>query len=390
MNALDRLSESLLSGSCLLLVLSQPSLEHPTPFARVSVRPVTLRRQLLFQFTYHYPQRVTHENLDGHAATLRVRELFPGSFLQAALFACDADTTFHVKANGQLRVKSGPPTKRSVPTEHNRSKEYLIPPDVPCPFLAELGVMTAEGQVRAARYHKFRQINRFLELVEDVMPALTPLAQERPLRVVDFGCGKSYLTFALHYLLTRLHGLRVRSIGLDLKASVVRDCEALARRLGCHGLEFRVGDIAGHTETEPVDLAVSLHACDTATDAALAQAVRWQCHVILAVPCCQHELAPQLKSEELAPLLEYGILRERFAALATDALRARLLEHHGYTTQIVEFIDLEHTAKNLLLRAVRRPHDAGKGTVTDAEYIRFKELLGIKQFALEALLRDGG
>ena len=209
------------------------------------------------------------------------------------------------------------------------------------PFLVELGVMTSEGKVRSRRYDKFRQVNRFLELVEDVLPALP----SGPLRIVDFGSGKSYLTFALHHLLTVVHGREVEIVGLDLKPEVVGHCETLARTLGADGLRFEVGDIAGYEALAGVDLVVSLHACDTATDDALDRAVRAGAPVILAVPCCQHELLPQLENRALAPLLRHGTLRERFAAEVTDAARAQLLGAVGYDVQVVEFIELEHTAE---------------------------------------------
>jgi SAM-dependent methyltransferase len=232
--------------------------------------------------------------------------------------------------------------------------------------------------------HKFRQINRFLELVDDIVPSL-PTGRE--LRIVDFGCGKSYLTFALHHLLTNIHVRQVRIIGLDRKADVIRHCAEIAGRLACRGLEFREGDIAGHQENEPVDLAVALHACDTATDDALAQALHWQTRVILAVPCCQHELAKTIASRELAPLLRHGILHERFAALATDALRSLVLEICGYATQVVEFIDLEHTAKNILIRAVRREQtDTAQRAARLAEYQSLKRLAGIETPYLERIL----
>jgi SAM-dependent methyltransferase len=297
-------------------------------------------------------------------------------FDDAALYTKEADYSLRRRPDGSFACKESRPTKSAdAPQAHNRAKEYTIPEGVPCPFLAEIGVMTADGRVRRSMMHKFRQINRFLELVDDIVPALQ---RGRELRVVDFGCGKSYLTFALHYLLTEIHRRSVRIIGLDRKAEVIRRCAEIAGRLGCRGLEFREGDIAAHEESEPVDLAVSLHACDTATDDALAQAVRWQTRVILAVPCCQHELAETITSRELAPLFGHGILRERLAALATDALRALVLEIAGYSTQVVEFIDLEHTAKNVLIRAVRRDRDDSSLRDTRlAKYQALTQALGI-------------
>jgi hypothetical protein len=249
----------------------------------------------------------------------------------------------------------------------------LIPENVPVPFLVEAGVMTRSGKVRASKQAKFRQINRFLELVDDVLDALPPAGA---LRVIDFGCGKSYLTFALHHLLTVVRGREVNILGLDRKRDVVRSCARLAGKLECRGLEFRIGEIADQAIEGPVDLAVSLHACDTATDDALARAVAWRTGVILAVPCCQHELAGLLRSDPWEPLLRHGILKERLAALATDALRAQALEAAGYRTQVVEFIDLEHTAKNLLIRAVRRSGGDRRDEAL-AAYEDFKQALGL-------------
>jgi SAM-dependent methyltransferase len=201
--------------------------------------------------------------------------------------------------------------------------------------------------------------------------------------VVDFGCGKSYLTFALHHLLKRIRRRDVEIVGLDLKADVVRDCQRIAGKLGSTELRFEVGDIAGYAPDAAVDLVVTLHACDTASDAALAQAISWKAKVILAAPCCQHEVAGLLPSDVLPGVLKFGILKERFAALATDALRAAILERAGYQTQIVEFIDLEHTPKNLLLRAVRRkqPDPAAAAAVES-----LKRQLGVGECSLERLL----
>jgi SAM-dependent methyltransferase len=247
------------------------------------------------------------------------------------------------------------------------------------PFLVELGVMTPDGRVRKSRYDKFRQVNRFLELVDDIVPSLRP---EGTLRVVDFGCGKSYLTFAIHHLLTELRGRDVEIVGLDLKEDVIAACAALAERSGAAGLRFDRGDIAGYDAGGEVDLVVSLHACDTATDEALAQAVRWDADAILAVPCCQKEAYRQLESSLLAPLLRHGLAKERFAALVTDTLRAQLLELAGYRAQLVEFVGLEHTAKNVLIRATK-----GKpaGAEVRRAYEELRDALGLDP-ALERLL----
>ena len=382
LDGLQKISDSLTSGECLLLVLSRKRRGPRDGFKKVTVRPVIVRKNPAYQFTFHFADRVTHENFEPGPAAKRAVRLLEKSFEDAALYTSTADYTIRTHEDGSFRCKAGPPTKApAAAAAHNRSKEHLIPEGVPCPFLVEIGVMTPAGQVKNSMTHKFRQINRFLELVNDIVPSL---ATDGTLRVVDFGCGKSYLTFALHHLLTEIHGRNVEIVGLDKKADVVRHCADLAGRLSCAGLEFREGDIAEHHESNPVDLAVSLHACDTATDDALAQSIRWKSRVILAVPCCQHEFARKIKGRELAPLIGHGILRERFAAIATDALRSLVLEIAGYTTQVVEFIDMEHTAKNILIRAVRRPRDDPRQHAGRLEeYRELKRLLGIETPAIE-------
>ena len=243
----------------------------------------------------------------------------------------------------------------NVEKANDRKKNYFIAEGMHVPFLIALGVMTSNGKIVKSKYDKFRQVNRFLEFIDDVLPSL----QNRPLRIVDFGCGKSYLTFAVQYFLSELQHIDAEIIGLDLKESVVNDCNRLARQLCCTNLHFQTGDIANYRSEVPPDMVISLHACDTATDYALSYAVQSGAKVILSVPCCQHELNVQLSKYKnsgiaFAPFMRYGLLQERFAALATDALRAEILEQSGYSTQVLEFIDMEHTAKNILLRAVRR------------------------------------
>lgn len=294
------------------------------------------------------------------------------------------------------------------PAAHNRAKRRILEEGKPVPFLLDLGVMTAEGRVIASKYDKFRQINRYLEFVEDTLPELRRRAADagqnegRELTIVDFGCGKSYLTFAVYHYLANIKGLRVRILGLDLKDDVIASCSALAVKYGYGGLTFSVGDIAGFRGLDKADMVMTLHACDTATDAALNQAVRWGAAVILSVPCCQHELNAQLGTKTESPdrligreLLEsafrHGIVRERMAALLTDSLRAELLEAAGYKVQLLEFIDMTHTPKNLLIRAVLRAEretDAAANPPTLAlsdRYTALKGALGVEP-ALERYL----
>lgn len=360
--------------------LSKPRRSDPSRPARVTVAPVLVQGVLRYRWTFHHASRAVDENLTPEETGRRLAHMVAGEFRQALLHAEDAD--WQVLAGGrEPKVLRRPPTRPRARLEHDRVKQRVLPEGTPVPFLVELGVMAPDGHVRARRYDKFRQVNRFLELAGDVLDDL-PAGK---LRVVDFGSGRSYLTFALHYLLTEVHGRDVDVVGLDLKEQVVAECEALARRLALEGLRFEVGDIAGYDGVAEADLVVSLHACDTATDAALDRAVRARASVILAVPCCQHELQPQLASAELDALLRYGILRERFAAEVTDAVRALLLGAVGYDAQIVEFVELEHTPKNLLIRAVRRPaRDVGKSL---EDYRTLKRALGIDP-ALERLLGE--
>ena len=246
----------------------------------------------------------------------------------------------------------------------NRIKNYLLPEGTPIPFLVHLGIMTAEGKVISSKYDKFRQINRFLEFVNDILPSVMKNIfaneeQTRPLRIADFGCGKSYLTFAVHYYLTQVKKINAEIIGLDLKEEVIEYCNKTAKLLNCQGLRFDTGNIAEYNYQNSPDIVITLHACDTATDYALDYAIKNNCSAILSVPCCQHEINNQMNKnknipEEFVPLTKYGLIKERFASLVTDALRAEYLEQAGYSVQILEFIDMEHTPKNILIRAVKK------------------------------------
>ncbi len=379
---LPELVERLVGTSTLTgATLSRPRSAEPDAPRRITVDPVQLRSGPRWRVRRHYATRTTDETLEGRALVDLLRAAIGSAYRQALLHEHDAD--WQVLAGGsEPRILRRPATRPCAETTHDRAKRRLLPEGEPVPFLVALGVQTPEGRVRAKRSAKFRQVNRFVELVDDVVSSLP----EGHLRVVDYGSGRAYLTFALHDLLTRVHGREVDVLGLDLKADVVAECEALARRLGADGLRFEVGDISG-ADLQDVDLVVSLHACDTATDAALERGVRAGARVILAVPCCQHELLGQLANEVLRPMLRHGALKERFAAEVTDAARARLLELVGYDVQVVEFVPLEHTTKNVLLRATRTDRPPRDTARLASEYRAFADALGIEP-ALERLLGD--
>ncbi len=319
---------------------------------KIKVRPVERKGELCFQTEALTRTQAFHENLGVQEARGRILE-YMGQFGQMQIETVQEDVTVLVSKKGKvtIRRKTKKQPLQKADMAHNRKKHYILDEGTPVPFLVDLGVMTKEGRVIRAKFDKFRQINRFLEFIEDILPELDG---GREVTILDFGCGKSYLTFAMYYYLHELKKYDIRMIGLDLKKEVIANCSALGQKYGYEKLAFLEGDIAEYNGTDRVDMVVTLHACDTATDFALAKAVGWDAKVILSVPCCQHELNAQIACSELAPVMDYGLLKERFAALVTDGLRAKYLEREGYETQILEFIEMEHTPKNVLIRAVKR------------------------------------
>lgn len=319
--------------------------------SKVKIRPILLKDKFIYQATETVGPKVLHTNYERQELIEYIGELMEERFMQLQWEGQYEDDLVLVSKKGHLttKVKRHACKKEQAALEHNRRKKYLLAEGTAVPFLVDLGVMTPQGKIVSTKYDKFRQINRFLEFIEDILPRLD---RGRELTILDFGCGKSYLTFAMYYYLRQLRHFDVRIIGLDLKEDVIQHCNELAQSYGYEKLKFYTGDIASYEGVRQVDMVVTLHACDTATDYALAKAVYWGAKVILSVPCCQHELNGQIRNEMLSPVLSYGILKERMAALITDGLRAQLLEGVGYETQILEFVDMEHTPKNLLIRGV--------------------------------------
>ena len=324
---------------------------HKDGPSKVKIRPILLRDKLTYQASETVGAQVLHRNYERGELIDYIRELMEERFMQLQLEGRSQDGLILVSKKGKVTVKNKRHAVRleKISLEHNRKKKYILPEGTAVPFLIDLGVMSPKGKVITAKYDKFRQINRFLEFIEDVLPKLP---KDREVTILDFGCGKSYLTFAMYYYLKIQNHYDIRIIGLDLKEDVIAHCNSLAEKYGYEKLRFYPGDIASFEGVDQVDMVVTLHACDTATDYALEKAVRWKAKVILSVPCCQHELNGQISNEMLSPVFSYGILKERMPALITDGLRAKLLEGAGYETQILEFIDMEHTPKNLLIRAV--------------------------------------
>lgn len=372
------------SGSLIQAVLSSPLPGSKDGAQKVSIRRIQPESRSVYHFEIFRDKQSFHENHDAAGAAARCTAWLKDSFRQAVFFCSEADYQYLVSRKGAVSCIKRPASKKAeaVPSAHNRQRHYLLQEGTPVPWLVELGIMKRDGSVYKNSYHKFRQVNRYLEFIEDV---LDQLPRDRPIRIVDFGCGKAALSFALYDWLVNHKKLQAEICGLDLKADIIKQCAGLSRKLGFDGLRFERGDIADWEAAGPVDMVICLHACDTATDAALARAVYWGAKVIFAVPCCQKELIQKIDNAAMAPLLGYGLLRERFGSLATDTLRALALEVMGYKTQVLEFIETEHTPKNILIRAVRGHGVPVENTVAAAAYRRFRDSLAVKPWLEKAL-----
>lgn len=353
MNNLRQLIERLFNESKVLrLIFSNPYKKEKDPLVKVIVAPFESNEEIKYQFTYHFDNRVGHSNLNNKDSIDEVIALITNIFRQVLVNTSDKEYHILSNKNGKIaiRERNVAPINKDIKLSHNREKQYIIKDNTVVPFLVELGVMNLQGKVLNEKYDKFKQINRFVEFVQDIVEEFDP---KETVNIIDFGCGKSYLTFAIHYYLTEVLDYKVNIIGLDLKKDVINKCNQIVSKYRMKGIRFQVGDIKDFKQTK-VDMVVTLHACDTATDYALYNAIEWGAKVILSVPCCQHELNYQIKTEKLKALTDYGIVKERIAALMTDVTRAKLLELNGYKTQLLEFIDMEHTPKNILIRAVKR------------------------------------
>lgn len=341
-----------LSGDLKQIIISNTT--DAVKGTKVKIRPVLLKKALMFQATEYIGTKVFHQNYTADELTAKLSDWFEGLYRQVEIKSMTSQTNILISKKGAVTVKTKKDAVQVIPafqvSEHDRKKQYILKEGVAVPFLQDLGIMSADGNIIRSKYDKFKQINRYLEFIEDILPNFD---KQQEVRIVDFGCGKSYLTFAMYYYLHEMMGYQIKVTGLDLKEDVIRTCNELKERYGYENLEFLQGDIADYDGTDHVDMVVTLHACDTATDYALYKASKWGAKVILSVPCCQHELNKQISCEPLADILKYGLIKERMSALMTDALRGNILETLGYKVQILEFIDMEHTPKNILLRAVK-------------------------------------
>jgi len=365
-DSIQIITDAILNGECSRAIFSSPLEKGITQ--KIEIRPLTIKNQLHYQITTFQGKKALHQNCLPGSCKNQIFDNYLNSFKQALISLKSVEYQILTNKKGirtYLKKDKDPLQKSLNVLDHNRKKNYLLD-ETSLSFLVELGLFSQDGQVKPKKSDKYKQLNRFLEMVEDILPSLN---KNETINIIDFGCGKAYLTFALYHYLHTMKGYSIKIIGLDLKNDVVNECQTLAKKLKFEHLSFQVGDISCYETKEKVNMMVTLHACDTATDAALEKAIIWKSDIILSVPCCQHELLTQVENKNLTPLLKHGILKERFSSLVTDAARAQILEIMGYHCQILEFIDMEHTPKNLLIRATI------KSKIADNEKLNKKKLM---------------
>jgi len=303
-----------------------------------------------YQIEKNTDKQAFHENINVNILGEKLLEYVTSNYKQVD--AWSGTTTFDLKISKKGKVHLGKKKSDNINLSnkvHNKEKNYILKEGMIIEPLIDLGIFTKEGRVVNSKYDKYKQINKFVEIIDDEIKKKDFLE----LTILDFGCGKSYLTFVLYYYFVEIKKINVKMIGLDLKDDVINKCNDIAKRYNYENLHFELGDINGFKYDNKVDMVITLHACDTATDYALYNAVKWNSQMIFSVPCCQHEFNSQIKTDSLSILTKYGIVQERVSALMTDAVRANLLESVGYKTQLLEFIDISHSPKNILIRATK-------------------------------------
>lgn len=366
------------------LVLSKPS-KKSNEITRINV---TFKGEY-YQFEKVTEKHVFHENVLARDAVQRCFDYLEDDFRQLNAWGQEFEFNIKITKKGKIFFDKRKSDYCNEPDfqQHNRKKNYILKEGEQIAPLVDMGIFTKEGKVITSMYDKFRQINRFVEIIDDAFKdhelGADSNSDKNKLTIIDFGCGKSYLTFIMYYYFTEIKNMNIKMIGVDQNESLINQCNDAAEKYGYKNLHFEMGDINGFQYTDNVDMVISLHACDTATDYALYNAIKWGAKMIFSVPCCQHELNEQIQSDDFALFTRYGLIKERMAALMTDSIRANLLEVSGYKTQILEFIDMEHTPKNILLRAVKKPRP--KKTVEKAQ----KEIENvISEFGLRPTLVD--
>ncbi|MCK5129653.1 MAG: SAM-dependent methyltransferase [Clostridiales bacterium] len=368
MNELKQAIDMILKDNPIKIIFSNP-IDKTGDVKKIDIRS----KESMYHVTKHTATQVFHENItDIKEYVLQQFAVFK----QGSFFTDNYTYSVKISKKGKVLVsKTKAENTNSTNNTHNRQKNYILQEGMDIPALRDIGVFTPDGRVVKAMYSKYRQINRFLEIVDDAIRD----REYKTLSILDFGCGKSYLTFILYYYLTELRDIDVHMIGLDLKEDVIQNCNIIAKKYAYDSLRFEVGDINTYQADKKIDMVISLHACDLATDYALYNAVKWNAKMIFAVPCCQHEVNKQINTEDLGILTRYGLIKERVSSLMTDAIRANMLTYSGYKTQIIEFVDFEHSPKNILIRAVKAKISEKKKQDALAEVQRLSETFGVEQ-----------
>lgn len=359
MDELKKVISQIASAAITKMIISKP-VAKTSQYKKIVIE----RKKEYFQAAKYTEKQVFHDNVMPENLEQYLLETIPDTYLQVNAWDAEKEHILLISKRGKPTYKtkklpndqnanmpSDNAQQNSQEADHNRKKNYILEEGQVIPPLVDMGVFTKEGKVVKSMYDKFRQINRFIEMIDDGVRDYN----KDEIHIIDFGCGKSYLTFIMYYYFTEVRHMKVQMLGLDLKEDVIKKCNETAQKYGYDNLRFEMGDINGFKTPFDVDMVVTLHACDTATDFALYNAICWNAKMIFSVPCCQHELNKQMQTDDLSLLTRYGIVKERFAALATDAIRANLLEVCGYKTQLLEFVDFAHTPKNILIRAIRKP-----------------------------------
>ncbi len=364
-------------GKFIYGIFTTPRKKSENPYKKITARAILIKKDRIIQLEKYTDTKVFHENLKYEDAVMVIVDLIRNEYRNINIFTEDSDYQFIVSKKGSVKMMEREPSKKLTAKEHNKKKQYIINEGEPCNFLIELGVMNKEGLVFAKKYDKFKQINKFLEIVDD---SLKDNELTDDFMIIDFGCGKAYLTFALYYYFYKIRNINVRIIGLDLKEDVIEFCNKTSDKLGYKNLEFKIGDIKDFVYKSKVNMIVTLHACDNATDAALVKAINWNTEIILSVPCCQHEFYDKIENINLEPMLKHGLIKERMSSLITDSLRSLFLETKGYRVQLLEFISMEHTPKNILIRAVKTDKDTTKA---QKQYEEFKAFWNLNNLFIE-------
>lgn len=384
MELLEILNKNIADTTLIYCVLAS-ALEKDNKYKKITVKPIKIKDEIIYQIESFTEKQAFHENISTDEIVDRLMDLSL-IFKNMNLFTVEADYQIMKSKKGKIKIIKSKPTKKQQILEHNKIKQYIIEENKPCDFLIELGVMTKDGKVHASYYDKFKQINKFLEIVDDVV---SDNKLKNSYKIIDFGCGKAYLTFALYYYFRKLKNVNVDIVGLDLKTDVIDFCNEVSNKLGYDHLKFENGDIKDYNTNIDVDMVVTLHACNNATDAAIVKAILWNTDILLSVPCCQHEFYDKINNIHLEPMLKHGLIKERLSSMVTDSLRGLFLESKGYKVQMVEFVDMEHTPKNLLIRAVKQKqsNDIIKGNIIKENSIKnyedFKKFWKLEDIFIE-------